>query len=88
MSRVRNLHAALWSSHRRLLNASQPMTPDQLVGPSCCSEGSVAQSGPMGLTAAHHDPTGPVAPHRCTHCPTNDQSYPTFVYTCSQGRAT
>ncbi len=43
MSRVPELTAALWASHRRLDNATRGMTREQLSGPSYCSEWTIAQ---------------------------------------------
>jgi hypothetical protein len=43
MSRVRELHAALRASHRRLTEATDPMSPARLDGPSYCTDWSVAQ---------------------------------------------
>ena len=43
MSRVPELTAALWASHRRLDNATRGMTGEQLSGPSYCTEWTIAQ---------------------------------------------
>ena len=43
MSRLPELTAALWASHRRLDNATRALTPEQLTGPSYCSEWTIAQ---------------------------------------------